>query len=70
MLLFVVAFLLSLLRIARRQHALRRRAPEAMHRRDRSDPWKESSVRIPLDAEAPSERDPDQDLPPMGGRFR
>ena len=70
MLLFVVAFILSLLRIARRQYARRQRAPETLHRRAEPDPWKESSARIPLEPEAPSERDPDQDLPPMGGRFQ
>ncbi len=70
MLLFVVAFMLSLLRIARSQFARRRDRLELPSRKTSPDPWNASSERMPLDDEGPKEPDPDQDLPPMGGRFR
>ena len=69
MLLFVVAFMLSLLRIARRQFA-RRQKRTVPSGGARPDPWSEASARLPLDQEAPKEPDPDQDLPPLGGRFQ
>ena len=70
MLLFVVAFMLSLLRIARRQFSRRRDRLEIPSRNASPDPWSTSSERMPLGDDGPKEPDPDQDLPPMGGRFR
>ncbi len=69
-LLFGLAFVFSILRVVRRRIARGRstfenRAPVA----PLVDPWHESGVRMPLEEEAPSEPDPDDDLPPMGGRF-
>lgn len=70
MLLFVVAFMLSLFRIARRQYSRRRDRLQITARSSSPDPWKAASVRMPLDEDGPREADHDQDLPPMGGRFQ
>jgi hypothetical protein len=70
MLLFVVAFVLSLMRIARRQYSMRRDRLEIEPRPPSPDPWGTSSTRMPLGEEGPREPNPDQDLPPMGGRFQ
>ena len=72
MLLFVVAFVLSLMRIARRQFSQRRDRLRIDPRPPSPDPWETSSARMPLEDEGPREPDvnPDQELPPMGGRFQ
>lgn len=68
--LFVVAFVLSLLRIARRRSSARcDRGSGAEGRSDAVDPWRESASRIALEEDAPREEGPDDDLPPLGGRF-
>jgi hypothetical protein len=70
-LLFGMALFLSILRNARRSIA-RRRDRLAIPPRPAGtvDAWAESSARLPLDPQAPREVDPEQDLPPMGGRFK
>lgn len=35
-----------------------------------SDPWEESARRVPYDPTAPRERNPDDDLPSLGGPRR
>lgn len=70
MLLFTVAFVLSMMRSSRRRWAKGRDRLAVESRPDVPDAWDESAARVPYDPDAPVEPNPDEDLPPLGGRFR
>ena len=69
-LLFGMAFIFSILRVARRRIA--RERSDFLNTASGGAPvdaWHESGIRMPLEPEAPREPDTDDDLPPTGGRF-
>ena len=68
--LFSLALLLAVLRVGRRRFARERAADRDGEGGDRFDAWRTSAGRMELDPVAPTEEDPDRDLPPMGGRFQ
>lgn len=68
--LFALAFVLTLMRVARRRVARQKASLEGTHTTASTDVWGASASRVELDPDAPREANPDQDLPPMGGRFR
>ena len=68
--LFALAFVLTLMRVARRRATRQKGSLGENHSSASTDVWGASASRVELDPDAPREANPDQDLPPMGGRFR
>ena len=66
--LLVSAALLALMRIQRRRWTRLRSQGEGRVRSSMKDAWAEASQRVPFEEDAPHERNPDDDLPPLTGR--
>lgn len=66
--LLLSAVLLVLIRLNRRRWVRRRQGGDGRVRTSLKDAWSESGDRMPSDPSAPRERNPDDDLPSLGGR--